>query len=99
MFLLQSLQAHLSVVKSFMFYLEISGDFAFLISQGTNSRIFGLEKMSFLFQSTMCGFFTFEELNHFSDCMISVQYISFIISGPKSFLILQISVAKIYIFL
>ena len=41
MYLLQSLQGHLSVVQSFILFLKISSDFAFLITQGTISHILG----------------------------------------------------------
>ena len=41
MYLLQSLQGHLPVVQSFILFLKISSDFAFLISQGTISHILG----------------------------------------------------------
>ena len=73
MYLLQSLQGHLFVVQSFIFSLKISSDIVFLISQETNSHILGKEKICFLFQSTLCNSFAFSELNHFSDCMVSVQ--------------------------
>ena len=39
MYLLQSLQGHLSVVQSFILFLKLSSDFAFLISQGTISHV------------------------------------------------------------
>ena len=39
MYLLQSLQGHLFVVQSFIFFKKISSDFAFLISQGAISYI------------------------------------------------------------
>ena len=68
MYLLQSLQGHLYVVQSFIFSLKRSGNFAFLI------YIFlGKGDISSLFQSTVRSFFSFVELNHFSDCIVSVQ--------------------------
>ena len=42
--LLESLQGHLSVVQSFIFFKKISSDFAFLISQGTISHILGAKE-------------------------------------------------------
>ena len=41
MYVLQSLQGHLSVVHDFIFSLNISNEFALLMSLGTNSHIFG----------------------------------------------------------
>ena len=74
MYLLQSLQGHLYVVHSFIFSLKRSGNFVFLISQGNIPHIFlGKGDISSLFQSTMRSFFSFVELNHFSDCIVSVQ--------------------------
>ena len=67
-----NLQGHLSVFQLF-FSFKISSDFAFLISQETISHIFGSREVRFLFQSTLCSFLAFVELNHFSDCMIPVQ--------------------------
>ena len=40
-YVLQSLQGHLSVVQDFIFSLNISNEFALLMSLGTNSHIFG----------------------------------------------------------
>ena len=72
-YLLQSLQRHLSAFQSCIFPVKISNDFAFLISQGLIPILWGHEKICFLFQSTLCSFFAFKELAHFSDCMVSVQ--------------------------
>ena len=58
---------------SFIFTIKISSDFVFLISQGTISHILEARQDSFLVQNTWCGFFASAELNHFSDCMVSVQ--------------------------
>ena len=41
MYVLQSLQGHLSVVQDFIFSLNISNEFALLMLLGTNSHIFG----------------------------------------------------------
>ena len=57
----------------FIFSLKISSNFTFLISQGTLSHIWGQGKICFLFQSTLCSFFAFAVLNHFSDCMVFIQ--------------------------
>ena len=40
-YVLKSLQGHLSVVKNFIFPLNISNEFALLILLGINSNIFG----------------------------------------------------------
>ena len=41
MYVLKSLQGHLSVVQDFIFSLNISNEFALLMLLGTNSHIFG----------------------------------------------------------
>ena len=90
MYLLQSLQGHLSVVQSFILFLKISSDFAFLISQGTISHILGArEDMLSVPKYTVrflriCRVESFLRLYGFC----TEWKISFIISGPKSFLAL-----------
>ena len=44
MYILQSLQGHLSVVQSLIYFLKNSSGVAFLIALGTNSQIFGARK-------------------------------------------------------
>ena len=73
MYLLQSLQGHLSVVQSFIFFKKISCDFHFQSCKGQSLVFCSQGKICFLFQSTLCSFFAFAELNYFSDCMVSVQ--------------------------
>ena len=52
-YVLQSLQGHLSVVQNFCFSLDILYEFEFLMFLGINSHILGQEKIWFLFRSTM----------------------------------------------
>ena len=101
MYLLQSLQGHLSVVQSFIYFKKTSSDIAFLISQGTISHILearedmlSVPKYSLRFLH-LWGVESFLRLYGFC----TEWKISFIISGPKSFLALYISVAKICRFL
>ena len=91
MYLLQSLQGHLSVVQSFVFFFKkISSDFALLISQGMISHILGTrEDMLSVPKYTvrfvrLCRVESFLRLYGFC----TEWKISFIISGPKSFLAL-----------
>ena len=90
MYLLQSLQGHSSVVQSFIILKKISSDFAFLISQRTISHIFGaredilsVPKYTVRFHR-LCRVESFLRLYGFC----TEWKISFIISGPKSFLAL-----------
>ena len=85
MYLLQSLQCHLSVSRVFIF--SISSDFAFLVSQGAISHIFGAREdmlsvpkynMKFL---RLCIIESF--LRSYGFC--TKWKICFIISRPKSF--------------
>ena len=65
MYLLQNLQAHLSIFQSFIFSLKITIDFAFLISWETISHILATrEDMLSVPKNT--DFFAFVELNNFS---------------------------------
>ena len=88
MYLSQSLQGHL--LRRALFLKKMSSDFAFLISQGTISHILGARKdmlsvpkyiVRFL---RLCRVESFLRLHGFC----TEWKISFIISGPKSFLAL-----------
>ena len=77
--------------------LKISSDFAFFISRETISHFFfffvAIQDMLSI-QSTLCSFFDFTELNHFSDCMVYVQnerYFSQVLNhfSPYKFLLLR----------
>ena len=90
MHLLKSLQGHLSVVQSFIFFKKIPSHFAVLISQGTVSQLLGAREdmvsvpkyaVRFL---RLCRVESFLRLYDFC----TEWKISFIISGPKSFLAL-----------
>ena len=62
MYLLQSLQRHLSVTLKFVFSWKISSDLVFLITQGTISPILGTRED--ILSVPKC-FFVFMELNRF----------------------------------
>ena len=47
--------------------------FRFESRKGPFSIFLRQERACFLIQSTLCNFFPFAELNHFSDCMVFVQ--------------------------
>ena len=100
MYLLQSLQGHLSVALTFIFSLKIFSDVAFLILQETNSLFFEHEKIYVLSLSTLSGFSAFAEVIHFSDYDFCTKWkMSFMISAPKSFLTQYIYIAMICRFL
>ena len=87
-YVLQSLQGHLSVVQNFIFSLNIPNEFALLISLGINSHILGAsEDMLSVPKYTvrflrLCSSGSFLKLYGF--CI--KWKASFIILGPKSFL-------------
>ena len=99
-YVLQSLQGHLSVVQNFIFSLNIPNEFALLISLGINPHILGAsEDMLSVPKCTvrflrLCSSGSFLRLYGF--CI--KWKVSFIILGPKSCFVLQISVARIYRF-
>ena len=89
-YILQSLQGHLSVVQNFIFSLNIPNEFAHLISLEINSRILGASEVmlpvpkytvQFL---RLCSSGSFLKLYGF--CI--KWKVSFIILGPKSFFVL-----------
>ena len=63
----------ISVAQSFIFLKKCLVTLHFQSRKGQSPIFWGQGKICFLFQSTLCGFFAFAELNHFSDCMVSVQ--------------------------
>ena len=77
-YVLQSLQGHLSVAQNFIFSLNIPNDFARLMSPGINSHIWGESEdilsvyTFYTFPSTQYGFSVFVVLDHFSNCMVFV---------------------------
>ena len=71
-YVLQSLQGHLSVVQNFIFYLNIPNEFALLILLGINPHILGAsEDILFVLKYTV-RFVVFVVLDHFSNCMVFV---------------------------
>ena len=90
-YVLQSLQGHLSVVQNFIFSLNISNEFALLMSLGTNSHIFGAsEDMLSVPKYTvrflrLCSSGSFLKLHGF--CI--KWKVSFIILSLKSFFVLR----------
>ena len=90
MYLLQSLQGHLSVVQSFIFFEKISSDFAFLISQWTISHILGAREDMVSVPKYTVQFLRLSRVESFRRLygFCTGWKISFIISGPKSFLAL-----------
>ena len=89
-YVLQGLQGHLSVVQNFTFSLNISNEFALLMSLGANSHIFGAsEDMLSVPKYTarflrLCNSGSFLKLYRFC----KKWKVSFIILGPKSFFVL-----------
>ena len=94
---LQSLQGHLSVAQNFIFTLNISSEFAFLMSPRINSHILGASEdilsvpeytVRFL---RLCSSGSPPKLYGF--CIKWKMF--FIISSPKSFFVFQVSVTRI----
>ena len=86
-YVLQSLQGHLSVVQNFIFSLNISSEFAFLMLLGINPYIFGArEDMLSVPKYTvrflpLCSSGSFLKL-----CGFCIKWkVSFIILGPNFF--------------
>ena len=95
-YVLQSLQGHISVVQNFIFSLNTSSEFMFPVSLEINSHILGAnEDMHSVPKYTV---WFFRPLSFGLFLKLYGFYIkwkmSFIISGPKSFFVLKISVAK-----
>ena len=93
----KSARTFVCCTKFFIFSLKISRDFAFLISQGSISHILGPKEDRLSVPKYIVRFLCLCRVKWFLRLYIFCLKwkVSFIISGPKSFLILKISVAKI----
>ena len=86
-YVLQSLEGHLSVVLNFIFSLNIPNEFAVLMSLWINSHILSASKHMFFVPTYTVRFLrhyisgSFLKLN----CFCLKCKVSFILLGPKSF--------------
>ena len=85
MYVLQSLQGHLSFVQNFIFSLNIPGEFVFLMSLGIDSHILGASEDMLSVPKHIVRFLRFCSSGSFLKLYgfyIKCK-VSFIMSGPK----------------
>ena len=89
-YVLQSLQGHLSVVQNFIFSLNFPSEFAFLVVLGINSHILGASEDILSVPKYTVRFLRLYSSGSFLKLYgFCIKWkVSFIILGPKSFFVL-----------